>query len=1330
MYISAFHIDGFGLYSNVSVNNLPAGISIFLGRNEAGKSTCLEFLRVMLTGDKKNRVWKRFAPISGGICGGAITLQCQGDNGRDEQIDIFRKEGTSELYMRAGDGRNLQPEILERLLGGVNSEVYRKVFGFSLSELERFDSLSADEVRNALYGASFGPALVSPAEVSSALTKEMDKIFKPGGTKPNLNVDLAEYGDLREKISSITLSSSTYDALSLELDAKKEQRDNLRAEKNDLENERRKLEKRPGLWRKWEQWRLLGERLASLPSFGADFPEDAETRLARLQESRENAAKSLEARKLKLQRLREQRDELAVDENLLETLPELKRLAERKNSYRQAITQLSGQRENSARAKADMEYGLSQLGPGWDCGRIKQTDRSLFTRQDLEKQAQEMQAAIASRKTTIDYLNKINSDVANCEEELEKAAQTLEAIPEVSAVLDDQQRDELRQNMARLEESRRLEPGRERALDTARNAFNRAFEHLGLETPPKDESGHPEHAAAKKLVDGVLEKQADGMEIAEEMGWRLEEAAEINRKIHHSESTLETLKRKFDEIRARQRGSNSPRRDTLEAKTVALRSLRSVAANIAAEKERIEELDARIKSIEPPARIGSWALLFFGLFFLLGAAAIFAAHWFWALTEIDFGPDFTIPINVWAGYGSLVCGVAFLAGALPGNGSEQRKRAAEMAQLRSRRETSAAHLAEMENQGTQLCATVGVDSMDAITLDATEMLLEREKEQCFHEELALREISALRAEYTREQENKNKLLEESRKKESEAQECRMRWHSLMQGLHVSIVPSPESAPTFFAKVESARLAYENVANAQTELDALLEDLGILESAMSQLAPIAEQLENSAETPSIETAAQLALDSCREADQIQERRQKAQQNLQTLQKELARAQTRQQEAAAQLREADDKEKTARENWSSCLDGLGLGSELDPETVRQAFKYMENCLDAEDRWLRSQREVENGEAELAAMREPMEAIMAKIGQEPVRDSDNNPDWLATLDTLLPEAEKSMAAQKEKERLKNDITEAEEELGLDDTAFTNARVKIEALLNQAQCDNEDDFLKLARQHAERLDLARRIDDLELDLKTGAGDEPVDAFLESFRSSSEHGEEERLSFINSRLDEIRDQENELINAIGALSGRRESMASTNELAVLRQDEAMLLENMRQKALLWSRYALAKEILMRAKSVFEKERQPEVIKLASEIFAKITGGRWSGLGASLEEKSLVIIAPDGSTISPDKLSRGAQEQAYLALRLAYIRNHARESTPLPVIMDEILVNFDPERAERTAQVIGDFSRGHDNKTQQIFYFTCQPAMAEMLKNAAPGAPIYNVRDGAIALAG
>ena len=95
-------------------------------------------------------------------------------------------------------------------------------------------------------------------------------------------------------------------------------------------------------------------------------------------------------------------------------------------------------------------------------------------------------------------------------------------------------------------------------------------------------------------------------------------------------------------------------------------------------------------------------------------------------------------------------------------------------------------------------------------------------------------------------------------------------------------------------------------------------------------------------------------------------------------------------------------------------------------------------------------------------------------------------------------------------------------------------------------------------------------------------------------------------------------------------------------------------------------------------------------------------------------------------MSDGTRDQLYLALRLAYIKNHALHAAPLPVIMDEVLVNFDPQRAERTARAFVELTGGGQGKAHQLLYFTCQPHMAELLRKAEPQAALFHVKDGSI----
>ncbi len=64
--------------------------------------------------------------------------------------------------------------------------------------------------------------------------------------------------------------------------------------------------------------------------------------------------------------------------------------------------------------------------------------------------------------------------------------------------------------------------------------------------------------------------------------------------------------------------------------------------------------------------------------------------------------------------------------------------------------------------------------------------------------------------------------------------------------------------------------------------------------------------------------------------------------------------------------------------------------------------------------------------------------------------------------------------------------------------------------------------------------------------------------------------------------------------------------------------------------------------------------------------------------------------------------------------------------MDEVLVNFDQARAERTAREFARMTAGGAGKSHQIFYFTCHPSTVEILRGALPDAAVFSVRDGHI----
>ncbi|MGH2464224.1 MAG: ATP-binding protein, partial [Candidatus Limnocylindrales bacterium] len=126
--------------------------------------------------------------------------------------------------------------------------------------------------------------------------------------------------------------------------------------------------------------------------------------------------------------------------------------------------------------------------------------------------------------------------------------------------------------------------------------------------------------------------------------------------------------------------------------------------------------------------------------------------------------------------------------------------------------------------------------------------------------------------------------------------------------------------------------------------------------------------------------------------------------------------------------------------------------------------------------------------------------------------------------------------------------------------------------------------------------------------------------------------------------------------------------------------------------------LLRRTRERYEREHRPEVLKAAEELLATWTAGRYVRILAPLGKQVQELERSDGVVVPLGGLSTGTAQQLYLALRFGLVDHFARQAESLPIVMDDILVNFDPVRAERAARSIEDLATRH-----QVLYFTCHP---------------------------
>jgi uncharacterized protein YhaN len=181
----------------------------------------------------------------------------------------------------------------------------------------------------------------------------------------------------------------------------------------------------------------------------------------------------------------------------------------------------------------------------------------------------------------------------------------------------------------------------------------------------------------------------------------------------------------------------------------------------------------------------------------------------------------------------------------------------------------------------------------------------------------------------------------------------------------------------------------------------------------------------------------------------------------------------------------------------------------------------------------------------------------------------------------------------------------------------------------------------------------------------------------------------------------------LGALEREVDAIESSGDLAQLALQREVLVEELRRVLHDWMVFHVAAGLIGHTLDKYLDERQPAVLHRAETHLATITDGRYKGIrldpDATGRDPRLLVLDQGGSPRDPRELSRGTVEQVYMCLRLALAEQH-RPS--LPLLLDDILVNFDPARAEAATAVLAEVAR-----TRQVLVFTCHPWVVDIVQS-------------------
>lgn len=160
-----------------------------------------------------------------------------------------------------------------------------------------------------------------------------------------------------------------------------------------------------------------------------------------------------------------------------------------------------------------------------------------------------------------------------------------------------------------------------------------------------------------------------------------------------------------------------------------------------------------------------------------------------------------------------------------------------------------------------------------------------------------------------------------------------------------------------------------------------------------------------------------------------------------------------------------------------------------------------------------------------------------------------------------------------------------------------------------------------------------------------------------------------------------------------------------LKRLSAELTDEYAQKKELYDALELAEENMQAAVDDISRSFGPLLNEKTAEIFSNLTGGRYEKV--MVDKEYAIQAKPKAGGYHEWKyLSSGTTDQAYLSLRLAMTELITDNGERLPLMLDDVLLQYDAERAENALEYLKKYAQN-----AQILFFTCRNMQDEDIIN-------------------
>jgi uncharacterized protein YhaN len=414
------------------------------------------------------------------------------------------------------------------------------------------------------------------------------------------------------------------------------------------------------------------------------------------------------------------------------------------------------------------------------------------------------------------------------------------------------------------------------------------------------------------------------------------------------------------------------------------------------------------------------------------------------------------------------------------------------------------------------------------------------------------------------------------------------------------------------------------------------------------------------------------------------------DLQPLETQRIAALERVQRAVEQKEVAARRQRDARDLWRRKMRHHNLPDGMSPAQFRQLTQADSALGRIRLRAADTQQQLQQRQQELKELQDRLELLYQRVNL--TSESDRHDEQIELLTRAL---QKSREQHQQRESLHRKWRDAGREQEKVAREAKRLRERRQQLVAKYGVVDAQELKAMVQRRAEAQKLRRQRDELLQQIATQLGS---CCTVPQLRKDLERGNfEERLRGWEKDFDQMTARLAKLLEQRGELSQQVKHVTAQRQQSQKRLQMNEIETRLRRQCQQWQALAATSLVLDNVRKSYESDRQPGTLAEASGFLKRLSHGRYQRIWTPFGESSLCVDDDRGHAVQVEHLSRGTREQVFLSLRLALAADYSHRGASLPLILDDVFVNFDAQRAQYAAETICDFAaEGH-----QVLVFTC-----------------------------